>query len=128
MLRLAVAFSLAMASMPRVGLAADLDGDGASDLRDFSQFQLAFTGPGLTSSPSQADLNLDGRVDLSDYRIFLGGLEDVDSTPRPAPGERTQTLGRTLLWLLLMVALYVCFEQADRSGATRTTSPPHALR
>lgn len=125
MLRLAVAFSLAIASMPRVGLAADLDGDGDSDLRDFSQFQLAFSGPGLTSSPSEADLNLDGRVDLSDYRIFFGGLEDLDATPRSAPNERTQPLGRTLLWLLFMLALYVCFQQADRDGATRVPSPPH---
>lgn len=128
MLRLAVAFSLAIAAMPRAGLAADLDGDGDSDLRDFSRFQLAFTGPGLTSSPSQADLNLDGRVDLSDYRIFFGGLEDVDATPRSTPGQRTQPLGRTLLWLLLMVALYLCFQQADRDNATRTKSALHLFR
>lgn len=128
MLRLAVAFSLAFASMPRVGFAADLDGDGDSDLRDFSRFQLAFTGPGPTSSPSEADLNLDGRVDLSDYRIFFGGLEDGDVTMRPAPGERTQSLGRTLLWLLFMLALYVCFQQADRDGTTRAPSAAHPFR
>lgn len=127
-LRLAVAFSLALASAPRVGLAADLDGDGDSDLRDFSRFQLAFTGPGLTSLPSQADLNLDEHVDLLDYRIFFGGLEDADATPRPAPDEQTQPLGRTLLWLLFMLLLYVCFERADRDNTTEASSAAHPLR
>ncbi len=128
MLRLLVAFSLTIASAPRVGLAVDLDGDGDSDLRDFSRFQLAFTGPGPTSSPSEADLNLDERVDLLDYRIFFGGLEDSDATPRPAPDERTQPLGRTLLWLLFMLVLYVCFDRADRDNTRGASSAAHPFR
>ncbi len=120
MLRLAVAFLFTVASTPRMGLTTDLDGDGDADLRDFAIFQLAFTGPGLLPTASPADLNLDGRVDLADYRILFEGPEDPEPAPRTDPEEETQPLGRILLWFLFLLLLHLCIEHDERHGTGMT--------
>ena len=117
MLRLAVALSIIIASAPRATFTIDLDGDGDADLRDFAEFQLAFTGPEISPTHLPADLNRDERVDLSDYRLFLGESEDTEDAPRTQPDNDAQRFVRTLLWLLLLLLLHVSFENAKRDQA-----------
>ena len=112
MLRFAVAFSILFASAPRATITVDLDGDGDADLRDFAEFQLAFTGPEISPTPSTADLTRDQRVDLLDYRLFLGESEDREDAPRMQPGNEAQRFVRTLLFLLLLLLLHISSEDA----------------
>ena len=107
-LRLSVALSVVVSSAGGVPSAAEPVGGGCWDLRNFARFQREFTGPALTTVPVVNDLDLDGRVGLSDYPHFLHSCEVEEPAPQPLEPQRpTHPLGRILLWLLFMLVLFI---------------------
>ena len=107
-LRLCVALSVVISSAGGVLSAAEPVGGGCWDLADFARFQREFTGPALVGVPVVNDFTLDGRVDLSDFALFLTSCETEEpSAQREEPERTTHSLGHILLWLIFMLVLYV---------------------
>ncbi len=60
----------------RCGLTSDLDGDGDADLADYEALHECLTGPAAAVLPScgEADLSVDGHVDLRDFSLFANSF------------------------------------------------------
>ncbi len=62
---------IAAASAPPAGCAGDLDGDGDTDVYDFSMFAAGF-GMASGATPADGDLDGSGSVDVLDFAILSG--------------------------------------------------------